>query len=75
MNSPSGCAEAGASGIGSRVGQFTAVFVGPGCSPSSRPARTRQAKTFASCMLTFASATSEVKSLALPPTVSPAKLQ
>ena len=40
--------------------------------PLCRPASTWQAKDFPSCMLTFCSATREVRSLALPPTTWPA---
>src|SRR5262249_26013006 len=72
---PSGWAEAGVSGTGSRVGQGAALFVGVGVGPRSRPAVIWHANAFASCMLTLGSATSEVRSLALPPTTSPANAQ
>ena len=45
--------------------------VGCGAWPSSRPAWTWQANALLSCMLTFGSAKSAVRSLALPPTTLP----
>ena len=50
-------------------------FVGLGGRTPILPAWTWHANAFASCMLTLGSATSEVRSLALPPTTSPANAQ
>src|SRR5271154_6727291 len=72
---PSGWALAGVSGIGSRVGQGAVGTVGGAGGPSSRPAWTWHANALLSCILTFASARSAVRSLALLPTLSPAKAQ
>src|SRR5258707_942506 len=68
-------AAAGVSGTGSRAGQGAAGTVGLRGGPPSRPAWTWQANALHSCMLTLGSATSDVRSLALQPTTSPAKAQ
>src|SRR5262249_29153238 len=70
----SSCSCGGVSGEGTSVG------LGPACRGvsrciSMRPARTLHVNAFASCMLTFGSATMDVRSLAIPPTVSPANPQ
>jgi hypothetical protein len=62
---PSGWALADSSGIGSRVGQCAVGTVGSGAWPSGRPGWTWRANASLSCMLTFESARSAVRSLAL----------
>jgi hypothetical protein len=72
---PSGWALADVSGIGSRVGQCAVGTVGSGAWPSGRPGWTWRANASLSCMLTFESARSAVRSLSLLSTASPAKAQ
>src|SRR5262249_42303026 len=74
-NLPSGWAAAGVSGTGARVGQGASGTGGRGRGPVTRPAWTWQANALASWMLTLGSLTSEVRSLAEAPTLSPAKPQ
>ena len=68
---PSGWAAAAVAGTSARVGHGANDSVGRRGAPASRPAVTWQTNTFPSCMLTFASARSAVRSLATLPTVSP----